>query len=74
MYVRMVWGSLRPGSWAEYEKHYRDRVALRPPKSRGCGNVSFSGVAKTPTKASVSVCGTPWMTWSPTREANFAAL
>jgi heme-degrading monooxygenase HmoA len=27
MYVRMVWGKLRPGSWGEYEHHYTERVA-----------------------------------------------
>ena len=26
MFVRMVWGKLRPGSWAEYESHYRNSV------------------------------------------------
>ena len=27
MYVRMVWGKLRPGSWGDYERHYHERVA-----------------------------------------------
>jgi heme-degrading monooxygenase HmoA len=27
MYVRMVWGKLRPGAWGEYERHYHERVA-----------------------------------------------
>ncbi len=26
MYIRMVWGKLRPGSWGEYERHYNERV------------------------------------------------
>ena len=26
MYVRIVGGTLRPGSWDEYERHYRERV------------------------------------------------
>jgi heme-degrading monooxygenase HmoA len=33
MYVRMVWGKLRPGAWGEYERHYHERVA-------GAGNVT----------------------------------
>ena len=27
MYIRMVWGKLRPGSWEEYERHYHERLA-----------------------------------------------
>jgi heme-degrading monooxygenase HmoA len=27
IYVRMVWGKLRPGAWGEYERHYHERVA-----------------------------------------------
>jgi heme-degrading monooxygenase HmoA len=27
MYVRMVWGKLRPGSWGDYARHYHERVA-----------------------------------------------
>jgi heme-degrading monooxygenase HmoA len=27
MYVRMVWGKLRPGAWRDYERHYHERVA-----------------------------------------------
>ena len=27
MYIRVVWGRLQGGSWDEYERHYRDRVA-----------------------------------------------
>ena len=26
MYVRMVWGHLRPDRWEEYEKYYRENV------------------------------------------------
>ena len=26
MYVRMVWGHLKPGSWSEYAGYYRDKV------------------------------------------------
>ena len=26
MYVRMVWGHLKPGSWAEYAGYYQDKV------------------------------------------------
>jgi heme-degrading monooxygenase HmoA len=26
MYVRMVWGKLRPGTWGDYERHYQERV------------------------------------------------
>ena len=26
MYVRMVWGHLRPGRWEEYENYYREKV------------------------------------------------
>jgi len=26
MFVRMVWGKLRPGSWNEYESHYKESV------------------------------------------------
>lgn len=26
MFVRMVWGKLRPGSWEEYERHYHERL------------------------------------------------
>jgi heme-degrading monooxygenase HmoA len=27
MYVRVVWGKLRPGAWGEYEHHYHERAA-----------------------------------------------
>ncbi|MDA0734499.1 MAG: antibiotic biosynthesis monooxygenase [Chloroflexi bacterium] len=27
MYIRMVWGKLRPGSWEEYERHYHEKLA-----------------------------------------------
>ena len=27
MFIRMVWGKLRPGSWEEYERHYHERLA-----------------------------------------------
>ena len=27
MYLRMVWGRLRPGTWTDYERHYKERVA-----------------------------------------------
>ena len=27
MFIRMVWGKLRPGSWGEYERHYHERLA-----------------------------------------------
>lgn len=26
MFIRMVWGKLRPGSWEEYERHYHERL------------------------------------------------
>ena len=26
MYVRMVWGHLKPGHWEEYERYYREKV------------------------------------------------
>ena len=26
MYVRMVWGHLKPGSWDDYEAYYREKV------------------------------------------------
>ena len=26
MYLRMVWGHLRPGRWEDYEKYYRENV------------------------------------------------
>lgn len=26
MYIRMVWGKLRPGSWEEYERYYHERL------------------------------------------------
>lgn len=26
MYIRMVWGHLRPGRWEEYERYYREKV------------------------------------------------
>ena len=35
MYIRMVWGSLRPGSWEEYERHYTERVAASSPEIKG---------------------------------------
>lgn len=27
MFIRMVWGKLRPGTWEEYERHYHERLA-----------------------------------------------
>ena len=27
MFIRMVWGKLRPGTWDEYERHYHERLA-----------------------------------------------
>ena len=35
MYIRMVWGSLRPGSWEEYERPYRERVAASSTEVKG---------------------------------------
>ena len=35
MYIRMVWGSLRPGSWEEYERHYRERVTASSTDVKG---------------------------------------
>ena len=35
MYIRMVWGSLRPGSWEEYERHYNERVAASSAEIKG---------------------------------------
>lgn len=32
MYVRMSWGSLRPGGWDEYRRHHTERVV---PESKG---------------------------------------
>ena len=32
MFVRMVWGKLRPGTWEQYERHYHERVV---PTSKG---------------------------------------
>ena len=28
MFVRMVWGKLRAGSWEEFERHYHERVTV----------------------------------------------
>ena len=28
LYLRLVWGKLRPGTWVEYERHYHERVAV----------------------------------------------
>ena len=30
MYLRKVWGKLRPGSWEEYERHYHERLKGGP--------------------------------------------
>ena len=30
MFVRLVWGKLRPGSWDDYERHFHDRVVAAP--------------------------------------------
>ena len=27
MYIRTVWGKLRPGAWEEYERHYHEGLA-----------------------------------------------
>ena len=27
MFIRMVWGKLRPGTWEEYERLYHERLA-----------------------------------------------
>ena len=27
MFIRMVWGKLRRGTWDEYERHYHERLA-----------------------------------------------
>lgn len=35
MFVRMVWGKLRPGSWEEYQHHYNTRVAANAPTIKG---------------------------------------
>lgn len=31
MFIRMVWGKLRAGSWEEFERHYHERVATGAP-------------------------------------------
>jgi len=28
MYVRMVWGKLRPGTWQDYEHHYQVKLEM----------------------------------------------
>ena len=35
MFVRMVWGQLRPGSWADYERHYHENVVNPPSPIKG---------------------------------------
>ena len=35
MYVRMVWGKLRPGTWEQYEEHYRQRMSSQPGTVQG---------------------------------------
>ena len=35
MFVRMVWGKLRPGSWADYERHYHENVVNAPSPIKG---------------------------------------
>ena len=35
MYVRMVWGHLRPGRWEDYESYYREKVFALNDKVEG---------------------------------------
>ena len=35
MFVRMVWGKLRPGVWDEYERHYHEKVVASPSPVKG---------------------------------------
>ncbi len=35
MFIRMVWGKLRPGSWEEYERHYHERLAASSGNIKG---------------------------------------
>lgn len=35
MFVRMVWGKLRPGSWDDYERHYHENVSKSPSPIKG---------------------------------------
>jgi len=37
VYVRLVWGKLRPGTWERYEQHYHERVV---PSSKGIKGLS----------------------------------
>ena len=35
MFVRMVWGKLRAGSWKEFERHYHERVTVATSRPQG---------------------------------------
>ena len=38
MYARMAWGKVKPGSWEDYERVYRDEIL---PGSRGVKGLRF---------------------------------
>ena len=71
MYIRMVWGKLRPGAWGEYERHYHERVA-------GAGNVKglkerqLLRSTEDPDEGISLVFGIPWKTCAATRPESFA--
>jgi heme-degrading monooxygenase HmoA len=35
MFVRMVWGKLRAGSWEAFERHYHERVTVENHRPQG---------------------------------------
>jgi len=54
MYVRLVWGKLRLGTWTEYERHFNDRVATHN---------NIQGLRERQllrSRVSVSASGIPW--------------
>ena len=51
MYVRMLWGRLRRGSWAEYERLYNENAARADQTSMDFEAASSCRAPKTPTKA-----------------------
>jgi heme-degrading monooxygenase HmoA len=38
MFARVAWGKVKPGSWEEYERVYRDEIL---PRTRGVGGLAF---------------------------------
>jgi hypothetical protein len=73
MYMRIIWGKIRPGQWTQYEEAYKK--VLRPGKEhiRGLKGGGSRGISVIRTLAIRSAFGNPRRRWTGTGPAIFSA-